>query len=141
MMERNLYQQHFIPQSTKSIRLLRLIECIYANPSDEGLPKALRCSFEVHDLDKVPRFVALSYTWGSENVVDGVLMIDEQTWSLRDNLCDAMLHIWDKKGRARDDYPGVLEQKQKTKNGWRDYHANSRQEVSLTLLIYTHCES
>jgi hypothetical protein len=72
--------------------LLRLDECIYDSPNDDGLPKALRCSFEVHVPDNAPNFVALSYTWGSEVFRENILTIDEE-WPLRENLCDAMLHI------------------------------------------------
>jgi len=118
----DLYQQHPIPQGTESIRLLRLTECIYTNPDGKSLPTALRCSFEIHDLAKAPSFVALSYTWGSKEVITGVLSINGENWPLRENLCDGMLHIWDERGRKQEDHLIDL----KT----RSNYVTSRQEVS-----------
>jgi hypothetical protein len=92
-MSRDFYQQHSLPPSTNSIRLLRLEECIYTSPQGEDLPVSLRYSFEIHDLHEKPTSVALSYEWGLESLVDDVFMVDGQFWPIRENLCDAILHI------------------------------------------------
>jgi hypothetical protein len=90
-----LYIQHAIPQSTKSIRLLRLNEVVYAEREpDDNLPISLACSFEIHDLTAAPEFVALSYTWGTDDIVcDNTLVVDGEVWPLRTNLRDALLHV------------------------------------------------
>jgi hypothetical protein len=101
---RVLYRDHAIPAYTSAIRLLRLDECYYADLSNNSLPTSFRCSFEVHDLGTAPEFVALSYTWGSDTAFNnGILSVHGRDWPLRDNLRDALLHIWDIRGRENDD--------------------------------------
>lgn len=100
---KQLYSDHHIPTSTQSIRLLRIEKCVYAEDDRNGLPIQLKGSFEVHDLDTVPEFRALSYCWGHESTVTGVLSIKGHDCPVRTNLRDALVHIWDRKGRQRDD--------------------------------------
>lgn len=96
-----LYQQHVLHDTTQAIRLLRIDRCIYedSDAGNEALPIGFQCSFEVHDLETVPDFVPLSYTWGADTLVNDVLCVDGRSWPIRQNLADAMLHIWDQRAR------------------------------------------
>jgi hypothetical protein len=130
-MSNPLYQQFPLLPLTDSIRLLRLDECIYASSNDEGLPKALRCSFEIHKLDNVPQFVALSYTWGSEVSTEHALTIDGLEWPVRENLRDALLHIWDERAWRRQTLWASKRQRALLEKDSSNPWSISHQEVSM----------
>lgn len=116
-MSNAVYQQFPLPPKHQIIRLLRLDECIYDSPDDEALPTALHCSFEVHDLGSAPEFVALSYAWGADTLGDEFLTIDGHAWPTRQNLRDAMLHIWDERAWERKGAWHTTRQKE----AWEDF--------------------
>lgn len=74
----------------------------------EVVPVAMRCSFDVYDINSVPPFVALSYTWGKDDPINDFMSIDGREWPIRKNLSEALQSIWDEHRRKRDDEGRIL---------------------------------
>jgi hypothetical protein len=131
-MSSSIYQHYCSPLSTNIVRLLRLDQRVCGSPDDQDLPKALHCPFEIHSFDHTPKFVALSYEWASETLVEGVLTVDGQEWTIRENLCDAILHILGRKSSATTHSLGFNKRETDVRRKAVRILEYSQQEVSRT---------
>ena len=92
--QKTIYKQYPLLAGTRQVRFLRIQHVTVPGPQD-GMRSLLHCSFEIQELLPESRYLALSYTWGPEEVVaEDWLMIDGVLWPMRRNLADALHNIF-----------------------------------------------
>jgi hypothetical protein len=93
----DLYTAHPLPANSKSIRVLDL------EPAKGDSDRSICATLRVVDLENRPRFVALSYVWGTTAAPPHTISCGQYSVKVTENCWEALWHL--QRDRSRED-PG-----------------------------------
>ena len=79
-----------LDSSTNGIRLLSILP--YEKPNDRETADTVRCKVFPVTFASIPKYEALSYTWGAEDATE-TIELNGQRFKVRTNLYDALHHL------------------------------------------------